>query len=299
MGRPGLGVNPKFRRLSMVLGSRATARGSLELLWETGYESGNDEIGDVVDVELACDWHGEPGTLCDALLECGGNDKKGFLEPIPEKPGRFRIHDLFDHAPRYVNDRVKRELEREASGKTISQLRSEAGRRGAEEKWAKQNREKDGKQMANEIQVLGCDGKWIANDATPVALPLPPHPIPPLKPSCPKLRFDEEDHSTASWMLAKILEVLPGLHQPNLDKWANEIRLMRERDRRTYIEIREVFSWANADSFWKSNILSPEKFRDKFNQLLLKSKEPTHATRKARFPTGPGQCSDPGKVGVF
>ena len=69
MGRPGLDRHPKFRRLVLMLGeSRAIARGSLELLWDTAYECGNPSIGESVDVELACDWRGEPGKLCRAAF---------------------------------------------------------------------------------------------------------------------------------------------------------------------------------------------------------------------------------------
>ena len=45
---------------------------------------------------------------------------------------------------------------------------------------------------------------------------------------------------------------------------------MRERDGRTHEGIRDLFRWANADSFWKTNILSPGKLRKKFDDLLLK-----------------------------
>ncbi len=114
MGRPGLDRHPKFRRLVLMLGeSRAIVRGSLELLWDTAYECGNPSIGESVDVELACDWRGEPGKLCRALLECGGNRHAGFIEPIDGEPERYQIHDLFDHCPEYVSGRHERENERQ------------------------------------------------------------------------------------------------------------------------------------------------------------------------------------------
>lgn len=59
----------------------------------------------------------------------------------------------------------------------------------------------------------------------------------------------------------------------NLPDWANTIRLMREQDNRDPREIRDVFVWANRDSFWSSNILSPGKLREKWDVLYLKRKK--------------------------
>lgn len=92
------------------------------------------------------------------------------------------------------------------------------------------------------------------------------------KPNEPKksraLRFDENDREIASWMLERIRTLDPNCKEPNLDSWANDIRLMRQKNNRTPDSIRSVFGWANASSFWKSNILSPAKLRDKFTTLL-------------------------------
>src|SRR5208282_4040302 len=102
------------------------ALGHLEFLWTPAYDNGNPEIGDSVDIELAAGWVGEPGKLCKALLDCGGKHANGFIEEVPEKPGCYQIHDLYDHAPDYVRKRFGREQERQKSGKTISDIRREA-----------------------------------------------------------------------------------------------------------------------------------------------------------------------------
>jgi hypothetical protein len=84
--------------------------------------------------------------------------------------------------------------------------------------------------------------------------------------------FTPEDLATASWMFAKILVLNPDHKKPNLESWANTIRLMRERDGRTDARIREVFAWANADSFWAGVILSPENLRKQFDRLSTQEK---------------------------
>jgi hypothetical protein len=110
--------------------------------------------------------------------------------------------------------------------------------------------------------------------------------------SSPKLRFDEADMGTARWMFSLIQRDLPNERAPNFEKWANEIRLMREHDQRTPEAIRDVFAWANGDGFWKSNVLSPAKLREKFSKLILQMKERKNGNGKSYTP-GPGQQYDP------
>lgn len=53
------------------------------------------------------------------------------------------------------------------------------------------------------------------------------------------------------------------------EKWAEIFRLMIERDGRTEKNIKEVFTWCQADGFWQNNILSPDKLRKQFDRLEL------------------------------
>lgn len=82
-------------------------------------------------------------------------------------------------------------------------------------------------------------------------------------------KFSDEDMETAKWIFDKLLLLNPKHKKPNLETWSNSIRLMKERDSRSDAEIRKVFEWANQDPFWQTNILSPSKLRDKFDQLTL------------------------------
>ena len=61
-----------------------------------------------------------------------------------------------------------------------------------------------------------------------------------------------------------------GSRAPNVSqKWIDDIRLMVERDSRTPEQIRYLIDWCQNDGFWKTNILSPSKLREKFEQLRL------------------------------
>lgn len=80
----------------------------------------------------------------------------------------------------------------------------------------------------------------------------------------------DEDLRAAEWLFGKVQEISPSAKKPNYATWANDIRLMRERDNRTHKEICQLFKWACQDSFWQGNILCPDKLRDKWDQLAIK-----------------------------
>jgi len=57
--------------------------------------------------------------------------------------------------------------------------------------------------------------------------------------------------------------------------WIDDCRKLRERDERTPAEIRAIIKWCQKDSFWKANIQSMGKLREKFGQLYVKAKSST------------------------
>jgi hypothetical protein len=135
-------------------------------MWHTAYQSGEPYLGAADDVEAAAHWKGEPGILFKALRDAGGKGKPGFVEEAPGQEGCYQVHDLWDHAPGYVEKRAVREAKRRAKGATISSLRAEAGRKGAEARW-----QKDGKRHP---LAIGANGKRMANGvpSAPASAPL-------------------------------------------------------------------------------------------------------------------------------
>lgn len=85
-----------------------------------------------------------------------------------------------------------------------------------------------------------------------------------------KVYGTEEDHALARRIFDSVKVVVPSAKEPNWDAWANAIRLMREQDERTHDEIWTTFDWANRDTFWRANVLSPATLRDRWNQLEAK-----------------------------
>ncbi|UNH30092.1 replication protein [Moellerella wisconsensis] len=79
-----------------------------------------------------------------------------------------------------------------------------------------------------------------------------------------------DDLTTAKWIYKRVLIISPTAKEPAWPSWANDVRLMRQLDGRTHEQICALFSWANKDSFWCSNVLSPAKLREKWPQLEAK-----------------------------
>lgn len=55
-------------------------------------------------------------------------------------------------------------------------------------------------------------------------------------------------------------------------KWAVEIERMKRLDKRSESDIIEALTYATTDSFWKTNIRSTKKFREKFETLIIQSR---------------------------
>ncbi|MES3674415.1 hypothetical protein QC589_00510 [Halomonas elongata] len=75
------------------------------------------------------------------------------------------------------------------------------------------------------------------------------------------------DHELTNEMVAAVSADLEAPVKHNPDGWANEFRLMRQRDGRTVEQIRYLISWTAEHHFWSSVVLSPKKLRDKWDQL--------------------------------
>ena len=84
------------------------------------------------------------------------------------------------------------------------------------------------------------------------------------------LHYENGDLETAETIYNLILTLNPKHRKPAMESWANEIRLMREKDNYSHSEILSLFRFANSDDFWKSNILSPKKLRNKWDVLTIK-----------------------------
>ena len=56
-------------------------------------------------------------------------------------------------------------------------------------------------------------------------------------------------------------------------KWAIEIERMKRLDGRNEADIMKALNYAITDTFWQANIRSTKKFREKFETLIVRSRE--------------------------
>ena len=84
-----------------------------------------------------------------------------------------------------------------------------------------------------------------------------------------KLKFETHHLKLAELLYKQIQNNSPNYPEPDLEKWANEFRLMMERDKRDGKEIQDLIIKTQNDNFWKKNILSPSKLRKHYDRLVI------------------------------
>ena len=70
-------------------------------------------------------------------------------------------------------------------------------------------------------------------------------------------------------------------------KWAQTADRMLRRDKRTEAQISTLIRWVQHDEFWRSNVLSMDKLRDKFDALEMKRLASSKSNGSAGNYTGP------------
>jgi len=100
--------------------------------------------------------------------------------------------------------------------------------------------------------------------------PIPPVPVPdPVVEANASTRRDVE---RLCERLAERVEA-NGAKRPAITKaWRDAARLLVDKDGRTEEQIAWLIDWATADQFWRSNILSMPKLREKFDQMLIRAR---------------------------
>ena len=81
-----------------------------------------------------------------------------------------------------------------------------------------------------------------------------------------------EAYELARLMRDTLKANLPTFKEPNLEKWAKDfaIALRNDESMKEASFVAQVIAWACSDSFWRGNIQSPAKLREKFDQLTAK-----------------------------
>lgn len=104
--------------------------------------------------------------------------------------------------------------------------------------------------------------------------------------TAPKFVYSTEEMQVAEHILAGVRRLAPNSKEPNLARWANDVRLMRtDGPDRTLAGIAALFDWANHDAFWCKNILSPDRLRKQWDQLTVK-RDAARSIQRDRDNTG-------------
>lgn len=91
-----------------------------------------------------------------------------------------------------------------------------------------------------------------------------------------KYPVGEFEYQCVEMLLKSCVAVFSNSKVPKTEKekkkWAVEIERMKRLDGRSEAEIIEALTFATTDGFWKSNIRSTKKFREKFETLIVQSR---------------------------
>lgn len=186
------------------------------------------------------------------------SDDKGFGVTVgPFNEPRHVVHDFLDYNPSsaQLQDRRQKDAERKAKGRRADSEGSPAGH---------------GADSAGSPAYAGTGGSAGA-DPQPLPVPVPS-------------RSQEADASPSepaevAWLCQLLADLIDAngsgaKTRPASKAWHDPCRLMLTADKRPWQEVEQVIRWCQADGFWRSNVMSMAKLREKYPQLLLKMNAP-------------------------
>jgi len=268
-----LARHPKTRRLARLLRITVpTAIGHLHLLWWWALDYAPDGRLDRYDADDLADatmWEGDPAELMEGLIAAG------FIDS--DDDGR-RLHDWDEYAGTLHQ---KREQTRERQQRFRARLQTPP------RDSSQAALEPDGVSRVSNALVTRYDSVSHAlltpleksreeksreeiDSSSELSAPTPPDSV-----SREKTFGEEsEEYRLAEHLRERILGNNPRAKVPRaspngLARWCREFDLMIRLDGRAPPDIRRVIDWCQADSFWRANILSPRKLREKFDTLWL------------------------------
>lgn len=270
----------KRKRLRLLLGPGSTDY--LIDLWiatAMNHPNGILQGMDETDIALEAGWEGDnPQKLVSALVECG------FLEKAEN--GVYTLHDWEDHQAYVIH----------------AERRKAQARNAAAARWKPEEKDMPGEcrqhaegnapsLLSSSLLNSSCSSLHSQEERETslrsVSLPEPDDPdVPPenppgksqekkppkAKPTPEPLPEDSEPYKLAVLMRDTLKANVPTLKEPDLQKWAHSFAVALRNDKRMSEPgfVAQVVVWACSDTFWRANIQSPDKLREKFDQLTAK-----------------------------
>lgn len=78
---------------------------------------------------------------------------------------------------------------------------------------------------------------------------------------------DDDPNKKLAILLLKLIRKNQDIKEPDLDKWANTIRLTIEADKHSGKEVQEMIVWATQHNFWGGVVLSPSSLRKNWDKM--------------------------------
>ena len=184
----------------------------------------------------------------------------GEMNPMwSETEGGWRIHNFAKHA----------EFRTAEEDEDLRATRRAAGSKGAASRWQVATH-LDSKLPSEPMATQNDLPSFAISDKEEVVVEVRKQPQKRLPPSSSKMA--NTTHLALSERLADaILANDPKAPvAPRSKRWLDATRLLLERDGRTIAEVEAVIDWCQADTFWRSNVLSMDTLRRQFTQLSLK-----------------------------
>lgn len=236
--------HPKTKRMCRLLKiSPVIAVGHLHFLWWWAMNHAQDgclDRYDADDIADACGWYGDVNLFYNALID------SGFID---ESETGFIIHDWHDYAGKLIALRQKdADRKRNSRGKKDESEGSPADI-----------------QRTSDGHLEDSDGRRTESIRNPN-----PNLNQNLKPNKELKEYRPETIDLTRHLIFWMQRNNPNAKIPaNLDKWNDEMDKLERLDNYDYMKIRSAIDWCQQDSFWKSNILSVSKLRDKIGTIIM------------------------------
>lgn len=104
-------------------------------------------------------------------------------------------------------------------------------------------------------------------------------------------KFDDTHLSLANLLNNLIHQNNEEAKQPNIESWANDLRIMIEQDKRDPEKVKNAIIWSQKDDFWSGVVLSPKSLRKNYDKMAAqrnRSDKPAYQRggRKEVLPEG-------------
>ncbi|WP_264737283.1 replication protein [Cytobacillus firmus] len=120
--------------------------------------------------------------------------------------------------------------------------------------------------------------EWSDRPVNQTEEPTPPPKVKPKKETKGKYPEDSSYYRMALYFHKQVSEVAKDagvehlIAKANLQSWADDFRKLVELDKVDKQLAKDVMNWVTQDPFWRTNVLSAKKLREKFTDLAIKMK---------------------------